>query len=74
MEYRLVQSLCCTPESNVTLCVNNTSKKKKEKKEYSWLHRASLLSVVIREYDGRSEELRKITNLIMEMEINRNIW
>ena len=27
--YRVVESLCCTPEANLTLCVNYTSIKKK---------------------------------------------
>ena len=41
---------------------------------YSWLHKAPLLSVVITEYDGRTEELNETMSLIMEMEMNGNIW
>ena len=31
IRYRLGKSLCCTPKTNVTLCVNYTSIKKKKK-------------------------------------------
>jgi len=30
--YKVVESLCCTPTTHVTLCVNYTSIKKKGKK------------------------------------------
>ena len=31
--YKLVKSVSCTPETNVTLCVNYTQTKKKKKKK-----------------------------------------
>lgn len=44
--YRIAESVHCTPETNATLCVNNTSLKKEYMKEINYKKRRSYKTIL----------------------------